>query len=953
MNFKKLKKLTFKTSFLISVCIVVVTLVLSSVIANRLFPSSSEGLENNQEVNYSRSREILDPSLIDLSKGRQKKETRKNIEVRGNSSGLTVNEQKPELVFNKNGNGNSRHEVSLTPKDHKESLPLETNGDIKFENIYDWVDLEVSSYDDATRQTYILESDAASRNINVQITKSQNIELINSDGNHVIIKDKNSDDDLFIVKQPQGLDAENHRIDFKFEINDSDIKFMPSREWQFDFAVYPVKIFVDIISLEWYEALVQVGKSCDNPGCGEDGDIIDIKPAGWNWGVEERTRFVVVKISKQNSSTLEEILSRTVKQEDIEVDESNPGIKVKKYPENSPRLNAIANLVRYGINYTELATEDQIDTIRDTAKESPILDGINKPVIKKKNNPIASVIPSEKKLDYLAEKPKNEGLLGKFWSSFIKPASAATTVTSTIGSAGGRTYSTLQAWETAKQGNLVGLDQVQIGEAYEDSSFTSATTYVVVISGSTTDSTRYMKLTVATASRHNGLINTGAVIDCAAARGGIEINDDYTVVEWIEVKNQTGSSGRAGIFIDGDDDATAATGIIIQYVLIHSFNDASFTVIGIRTASSPGVAIDGTIRNSIFLSGDSAAVRIYNATDTFNFYNNTVYDMSGDGFLTGGGTHTFTNNISINPNNGSSTDFDLTGTITQSYNVVSDTSASGTGTLQSKTAANNFTTPSGTIDIHLISTADAKDVGTTIGSITDDFDGNSRPQGSNYDIGADEYISPITYTQSAYRWITNADNTTGGAALAALNTAYSATSTSQQFRLRMLIHVAGAQLNSSAQDFKLQFAGKGAGSCASPSGTPSSYTDVTSGTAISYYNNATPADAASLSANGSDPTHSSDTIVNQTYEEANNFTNSVAAIPAGQDGKWDFSLYDNAATSNTTYCIRVVTSTGTVLGTYTAYPEITTYNPPAGLTVDQITRHGGGILNGVKFPYSF
>ena len=73
-----------------------------------------------------------------------------------------------------------------------------------------------------------------------------------------------------------------------------------------------------------------------------------------------------------------------------------------------------------------------------------------------------------------------------------------------------------------------------------------------------------------------------------------------------------------------------------------------------------------------------------------------------------------------------------------------------------------------------------------------------------------------------------------------------------------------------------------------------------------------------------DPTHSSDTIVNQDYEEANNFTNSVAAIPAGQDGKWDFALVDHSATEATTYCLRVVKSDGTVLDTYTVIPELTT-----------------------------
>ena len=72
------------------------------------------------------------------------------------------------------------------------------------------------------------------------------------------------------------------------------------------------------------------------------------------------------------------------------------------------------------------------------------------------------------------------------------------------------------------------------------------------------------------------------------------------------------------------------------------------------------------------------------------------------------------------------------------------------------------------------------------------------------------------------------------------------------------------------------------------------------------------------------PPHGADTIVNQDYEEANTFTNSVAAIPAGQDGHWDFALVDNSAPEATTYCLRAVKADGTLLDTYTVIPELTT-----------------------------
>ncbi len=195
-----------------------------------------------------------------------------------------------------------------------------------------------------------------------------------------------------------------------------------------------------------------------------------------------------------------------------------------------------------------------------------------------------------------------------------------------------------------------------------------------------------------------------------------------------------------------------------------------------------------------------------------------------------------------------------------------------------------------------------------------------------------------TFTQSAYRFFGNRDSTDVDTALAANSTSASLTSAGQAFRLRTLIKLGGDQLIQNGETFKLQYAGKGTGTCASPGGTPASYTDVnTTSTLIAFKNNATPTDGSNLTANASDPTNGADTIVSQTYEEANNFTNSTAAIPSGQDGKWDFALFDNGAPLNTTYCFRVVVSDGTALDTYTTYPEIPIVIYSAPPTVTNVT----------------
>lgn len=179
-----------------------------------------------------------------------------------------------------------------------------------------------------------------------------------------------------------------------------------------------------------------------------------------------------------------------------------------------------------------------------------------------------------------------------------------------------------------------------------------------------------------------------------------------------------------------------------------------------------------------------------------------------------------------------------------------------------------------------------------------------------------------TFNQSSYRFFQNSNSTDVGTAFAAQDSPATLSSTGQSFRLRKLIHINYADLVISGQNFKLQFAQK-SGTC-DTGFSGETYADVTGATLISFNDNATPADGDNLTSNASDPIHGGDTIVNQDYEESNNFTNSVALIAAGQDGKWDFSLIDNGAPANTAYCFRTVKSDGSLLDTYTNIPEVIT-----------------------------
>jgi hypothetical protein len=186
-----------------------------------------------------------------------------------------------------------------------------------------------------------------------------------------------------------------------------------------------------------------------------------------------------------------------------------------------------------------------------------------------------------------------------------------------------------------------------------------------------------------------------------------------------------------------------------------------------------------------------------------------------------------------------------------------------------------------------------------------------------------------TFNQSAYRFFNNLDSTDVGTPLANQDTGATLTSAGQAFRLRLLLRVESGKLILNGQSFKLQFAQVGSDGLCDTSFNGETYTDITTSTVIAFNDNPTPSDGAALTANTNDPTYGADTIVNQTYEELNPFTNSIAAINFDQDGKWDFSLKDNGAPANTTYCLRVVKNDETLLEHYTVIPQITTAAAPA------------------------
>ncbi len=213
------------------------------------------------------------------------------------------------------------------------------------------------------------------------------------------------------------------------------------------------------------------------------------------------------------------------------------------------------------------------------------------------------------------------------------------------------------------------------------------------------------------------------------------------------------------------------------------------------------------------------------------------------------------------------------------------------------------------------------------------------------DITADDIVGNTvadlvmtTYAQSAYKFFGNLNATSVGPAFANTNNPTTMPPAGTPFRLRLLMHVGGEGADVNRDNFKLQVATSTPGGC-DTSFSGETYVDVATSTGeVRFYDNSSSSDGVALSATSSDPTHGSDTIVNQTYEEQNPFTNSVAKIFGGQDGKWDFALVDNSAPELQTYCFRVVKNDDSLLNTYTQIPEIQKDKAP---TLGTITLNGG------------
>ena len=199
-------------------------------------------------------------------------------------------------------------------------------------------------------------------------------------------------------------------------------------------------------------------------------------------------------------------------------------------------------------------------------------------------------------------------------------------------------------------------------------------------------------------------------------------------MEWFELKRHRGADGVAAAGVQ------FASNVLFQYLLIHDFDDATFTVVGIKGSDDSHF----TARNCIIYDGDAQGIRtnaLSAPRNTATIDNCTIYGI-GKGVDEDEGIYTVTNTISMG---NVAADFDVVRG-TQSYNLSEFATAAGPGSLINKVPSNQFVSLTvGSEDFHLKAGADAIDAGTDLSpAFAIDIDAQLRPWGAQWDMGADE-----------------------------------------------------------------------------------------------------------------------------------------------------------------------------------------------------------------------
>jgi hypothetical protein len=324
-----------------------------------------------------------------------------------------------------------------------------------------------------------------------------------------------------------------------------------------------------------------------------------------------------------------------------------------------------------------------------------------------------------------------------------------TTIVKTVKPSGGD-YTSLSAWESGQQGDLVTNDQIQQAECYA-----MVDTTAIDINGWTTDATRYIRVTVPTAERHDGKRNTSkyrivGVADFAV--GLLQINEDYVRCEGLALRN-TSTVDAAGIRVNG-----ATTDIIFSDCIVYDCgtNGSGFFL---QTPSKV------TLLNCVSMNNGGSGIQVGSGGATVAYaYNCTSVNNVKAGFTVAAFRTLHSKNCYAGGN--TLDDFETPTDATHNKTTCHSEDATGNTTTAFSTSSGAYFTnvTAGSEDVHIGASSALKDVGTDLSGDSQwvhpggnvDIDGQAR---STWDIGADEYMAAaggpgpaLQFIQPGLRW---------------------------------------------------------------------------------------------------------------------------------------------------------------------------------------------------------
>lgn len=252
-----------------------------------------------------------------------------------------------------------------------------------------------------------------------------------------------------------------------------------------------------------------------------------------------------------------------------------------------------------------------------------------------------------------------------------------TILTKTIGAL--RTYTTISAWESATDYDLVGSDVLEIGEMYDDGDFSVSNQ---AIGSATTDTTHYRILRAALGHEYNPVTDTGVWLSGNSSLRSIRPLEYYLRLQGFGIEN-TG---------DGDVISRESAGRHATYDSIYAENSSS-TVAGFDIIG----AYDGSlVINCIARGGggsNGASYGIRGSRPVFRIFNCLAIDVDRGGGVGIGINNHYGNAETINCISVNSGDQDFSVDGTYRHNASSDSTATGTGSITSISAADVFNDP--------------------------------------------------------------------------------------------------------------------------------------------------------------------------------------------------------------------------------------------------------------------